>query len=219
VGERILGYPTPTVVKEVDFLKSIIPAEEEGSEEEATGDSVGRIDTVLVRPGVSPLQWCALELQAVYFSGDEMGPEYKVVAETPIGQFPFPVGRRRPDFRSSGPKRLMPQLQIKVPTLRRWGKKMAVVVDKPFFNSLGPMDRIDHLSNADIAWFVVAFSDTGGDFAQMNLDEVFFTTLESAIEGLTAGTPVPLEEFESDLATRLHDPKRKRNGTVITLDK
>lgn len=41
---------------------------------------------------------------------------------------PFPQVQRRPDLRSSGPKRLMPRLQIKVPTISRWGEEMAVVI-------------------------------------------------------------------------------------------
>ena len=31
----------------------------------------------------------------------------------------------------------MPQLEIKVPTLRRWSSKLAVAVDKPFFEAVG----------------------------------------------------------------------------------
>ena len=38
-------------------------------------------------------------------------------------RLPFPIGQR-PDYRSSAPK-IMPR-QIKVPALRRWGKKMVV---------------------------------------------------------------------------------------------
>lgn len=31
----------------------------------------------------------------------------------------------------------MPQLQVRVPTLRRWGKKLAVALDRAFFDALG----------------------------------------------------------------------------------
>jgi hypothetical protein len=57
----------------------------------------------------------------------------------------------------------MPQLLTKVPTLRRWGKKMAVVVDAPFFHSMGTMERVKDVSNSDIVWFLVDFvEDPGG---------------------------------------------------------
>ncbi len=36
-------------------------------------------------------------------------------------------------------------------------KKMAVVVDKHFFKSLGDIEVVDDLSSGDIAWFTVDF--------------------------------------------------------------
>jgi hypothetical protein len=91
----------------------------------------------------------------------------------------------------------MPQLQIKVPTLRRWGQKMAVVVDRGFYSALGPMELVQHVSNCDIAWFVLDIvEDTEGDGAHLEGSTVHLTTLERAVEGLTAGRPVSREEFE-----------------------
>lgn len=96
----------------------------------------------------------------------------------------------------------MPQLQIKVPALRRWGKKLAVVVDKAFFDALGEMAQVPDLSNADIAWFVVKYDEAGGA-AKMVSSHVLRTTLEHAVEGLTAGTPVSLEAFERRIKEKL----------------
>jgi hypothetical protein len=149
------------------------------------------------------MNWCALEIQAVYFSGTSMRREFDVIRESKMDTLPFPTGQRRPDYRSSGPKRLMPQLQIKVPTLRRWGKKMAVVVDRPFFNSLGKMDDLKEVSNSDIAWFIVDYEEGNGKSAILRRDEVRFTTLERAVEGLTGGVPVGLGEFESRIRSKL----------------
>lgn len=96
----------------------------------------------------------------------------------------------------------MPQLQIKVPTLRRWGKKMAVVVDEGFFDALGNMEDAGHVSNADLAWFVCRFVQGG---ASINLEPAFvkFTTLEHAVAGLTAGSPITLAEFEVHIRKKL----------------
>ena len=117
---------------------------------------------------------------------------------------PFPRQIRRPDYRSSGPKRLMPQLQIKVPTLRRWGKKMAVVVDKHFFESLGHMEEVGDLSNGDIAWFTVDFQeDDSGSRFKLVRNSVHVTTLERATEGLTGGSAVTLTEFEDGIRSKL----------------
>lgn len=119
-------------------------------------------------------------MQAVYFSGSNMGGDLAKFREWTGTGFPFPTGRRRPDFRSSGPKRLMPQLQIKVPTLRRWGKKMAVVID------FG-LRKVPHLSNADIVWFVVDYNPPEAGAYELRSSETAFTTLEDAVEGLTGG--------------------------------
>src|ERR1700681_998515 len=97
---------------------------------------------------------------------------------------PFPFANRHPDYRSSAPKRLMPQLQIKVPSLRRWGKKMAVVVDQDFFRNMGPMQAARDVSNCDVIWFVVKFDESQGE-ARIVPDMIHLTTLEHSVEGLT----------------------------------
>ena len=192
VSETLLGSSDPILVREIGFLQS------------DTGSDVGRIDMVLATQGpMQILDWCALEIQAVYFSGDEMGREFRSISGHMGTSLPFPSGRRRPDYRSSGPKRLMPQLQTKIPTLRRWGKKMAVVVDRPFFDAIGHMPEIPHISNGDIAWFVVKLEEdaqTGSH--RIVRDGVYVTTLERATEGLTGGNPVSKEEFETRIRAK-----------------
>lgn len=201
VGETILDDSNPRLVGEVGFLEASATTDAEG------GDDVGRIDMVLVsnRPVEgAPMEWCALEIQAVYFSGDAMRGEFKAFADDSVDWVIFPAGRRRPDYRSSAPKRLMPQLQIKVPTLRRWGKKMAVVVDRAFFDSVGEMDNVADISNADIAWFIVRFEEVeGGKYSRIVRDEVRYTTLERSVDGLTGGKPVPKAVFEERISGKM----------------
>ena len=195
VGETVLGTSTPDIATEIGFLRA-----EDGN------SHVGRIDMVLANQedGIATLNWCALEIQAVYFSGRSMSEEFRNIRDFKGEQVPFPGQIRRPDYRSSGPKRLMPQLQIKVPTLRRWGKKMAVVVDKHFFESLGHMEEVGDLSSGDIAWFTVDFEeDTNGGHFQLVRGDVHVTTLEKATEGLTGGSPVTLTEFEQGIRSKL----------------
>ena len=195
VGETVLGTSTPDVATEIGFLKA-----EDGN------THVGRIDMVLANreAGTAALNWCALEIQAVYFSGRSMNEEFRSIRGYEGEQPPFPSQTRRPDYRSSGPKRLMPQLQIKVPTLRRWGKKMAVVVDKHFFDSLGHMEEVGDLSSGDIAWFIVDFEeDHASRRFKLVRDSIHVTTLERATEGLTGGSPVTLNEFEDGIRSKL----------------
>lgn len=205
VGETILGDSDPRLVGEVGFLEAGATTDNEG------GDDVGRIDMVLVSSKTqegAPMAWAALEIQAVYFSGNAMKGEFEAFNDQTVDWVIFPAGRRRPDYRSSGPKRLMPQLQIKVPTLRRWGKKMAVVVDRAFFDSIGEMDNVADISNADIAWFIVKFEEVEGSTqTRIVRDEVRYTTLERSVEGLTGGKPVPLSVFETRISEKIVHPQ------------
>lgn len=228
VGEEVLGTSNPTLIREVDFLEGLglnvgnepttadpsEPQEDEPEPEKESGEGkpVGRIDLVLMHPD-DPNTWCAAELQGVYFSGEGMST-HLAQYESDASNLVWPDKNRRPDWRSSGPKRLMPQLQTKIPTLRRWGKKMAVIVDKPFRESLGEFVRIKHLSNADIAWFVVDYDPQTG---KMSLHDKIFTTLESSVEALTAGIPRSLESFEQKLVRIIESNTKAMKKKVIRL--
>ena len=73
VGETILQTTKPVVLGQIGFLDRL-RATEEITEEDAL-DFIGRIDNVLVHPTKQPMEWCALELQAVYFSFKSMNSE------------------------------------------------------------------------------------------------------------------------------------------------
>ena len=72
VGETVLGTSTPDVATEIGFLKA-----EDGN------THVGRIDMVLANreAGTAALNWCALEIQAVYFSGRRMSEEFRSIRD------------------------------------------------------------------------------------------------------------------------------------------
>ena len=74
---------------------------------------------------------------------------------------------------------------------------MVVIVDAPFFHSMGQMERVGDVSNADIVWFLVDFmEDPSGGPYQLEVVAEYYTTLESATLGLTGGIPVSQGEFE-----------------------
>ena len=93
-----MGDDNPRLVGEVGFLEAGATTDSEG------GDDVGRFDMILVsnktRPD-APMEWCAVEIQAVYFSGDAMIGEFAAYADTNVDWIVFPAGRRRPDYRRS----------------------------------------------------------------------------------------------------------------------
>jgi hypothetical protein len=203
VGDIMLGTKQPQVIGEIPFLQKIkAEVSQEGDSEPGEGDFIGRIDNILVHPDSSKgLNWCALEMQAVYFSGASMASEFKDIKEYP-NELRFPVRKRHPDFRSSGPKRLLPQLQTKVPELSRWGKKMAICIDESFFGELVGIEEIKHLSNADLAWFVVCYELEGGRY-HLRPKRCVFSKLDSTVKALTGGTPLPQEVFERLIRAKL----------------
>lgn len=210
VGETLLQTTEPIVLSEVGFLDRLRPEEVPAEDDEQDSrDFIGRIDNVLVHPSKDPLDWCALEVQAVYFSGKSMRNEFKLLSETEHQVLPYPAKHRRPDWRSSGPKRLLPQLQTKVPTIRTWGKKMAVVIDEAFFSSLVDLEPEKHLSNAEIAWFVVGY-DPAPNGWHMVPREVVFTKLDTSVKSLTGGVPLSRERFEEQLRFKLATAKPAR---------
>jgi hypothetical protein len=113
---------------------------------------IGKVDFVLgkILEG-AVVDFCAVEVQAAYFSGTETRSALKYfIANQNFGTLDI---FRRPDFRSSAQKRLIPQLQLKVPVFRRWGKKFFVVVDSQFFKSL-PEFRTTTQANSELTWLV-----------------------------------------------------------------
>ncbi len=200
IAEVVLDDMKAVPIGQINFLERVPLI---GGEETASDREVGRIDNVLVVPGSKPLKWCPVEIQAVYFSGSNMGLDFEHIRQQRTHTLPFPQAIRRPDYRSSAPKRLMPQLQIKVPTLRRWGKKMAVVVDIDFFNAMGRMETVDDLSNCDVAWFVVCYQENEQGEIHLKRERCVFTTLETSVAGLIAGRPVTQARFQEKILEKL----------------
>lgn len=165
--------------------------------------SVGNIDNIISKVEIDEIvDWCGLEIQAAYFSGDAMGPEieyYETHKALPV------PGNRRPDIRSCATKRLLPQLEIKVPTLRRWGKKMFVAIDESFFGWMPKIDEVDHISNADICWVVFGLDRSKSPY-QLQCNKVVLTTLEESRIGLIAGKPPAKPEYEKRIMQKLKDP-------------
>jgi Restriction endonuclease NotI len=206
IGETILQSPNAVSIGEVPFLRRVPKID---SDALLSQREVGRIDKVLVVENTKPLQWCPVEKQAVYFSGKKMALDFGNIAKFEGDGLPFPLVNRRPDYRSSAPKRLMPQLQVKVPTLRTWGKKMAVVVDQSFFDELGNLNSVNDLSNAEVVWFVVKYVEQPDGVVELQSSRTLMTTLEESVRGLVAAVPVSQPHFEETILTKLQRLNRR----------
>ena len=185
-----LNVETARIAYEVPFMRST-----------TTNKAAGRIDLVLANDDDGRLIWYGLEVQAVYFSGKGMTSEFERLLAESSALPPFPNAIRRPDWRSSSAKRLMPQLQVKVPTLRRWGTKLAVSVDRQFFEEIGgaSTNPVRDLDEGEIIWLVPEVS-SGYRLQRWHWETL---SLEDSTKKLLAARTVNRSEFEKTLRTKL----------------
>lgn len=91
VGEALLGTDSPVAISEVGFLTAV------GRDGQPTGADVGRIDLVLFRDQSSPLEWCAVEMQAVYITGPSIQADFRALRQRTGAELPFPPVHHRLD--------------------------------------------------------------------------------------------------------------------------
>ncbi len=166
-----------------------------------TNKSAGKIDLVVAQQQ-HDLTWFGLEIQAVYFSGPGMAMEFEALRHSRSVRPPYPRATRRPDWRSSSAKRLMPQLQVKGPTLRRWHSKIAVAVDKPFFAAIGgpSLKPTQDLNDGDVIWLVPELSADH----QLERWHCEVLTLEESQAKLLSAREIRRHEFERLLRDKLN---------------
>ena len=99
----------------------------------------------------------------------------------------------------------MPQLQIKVPTLRRWQAKMAVLVDRPFFDSIGGPSAAPSrdLGDGDIIWMAADMDCSDPMASRLTKGHWEVMTLEASSDKLLAAETVPQQDFLDSLRQKL----------------
>jgi hypothetical protein len=156
---------------------------------------IGKVDYLIARLDSQrkPVDFAALEVQAVYFSGASVRGAFQHFLK--YRKLP-PGSGRRPDWRSSAQKRLMPQLSLKIPVFRRWGKKFFVAVDSNFYGSLPAIRTIPSFANSEITWLVYPFARGTQGYA-MGQAEARFSTWDEVVTSLREGeAPDPSEVIE-----------------------
>lgn len=197
-GRRILAVPELSILRVTKTTPS----------GETRTTRVGKIDYLiaLLDNAGEPIDFAALEVQAVYFSGGALQPAFRQFITT--GKLPAD-SERRPDWRSSAQKRLMPQLSLKVPVFRRWGKKFFVAVDSHFFAAMPPMKEVQSLDNSEITWLVYPFQKAASEY-DIGQSSVHFTLWDDVLTVLREGTAPQPSEILADI-------KRKTRKSGITL--
>ncbi len=191
------------VFPEVRILK--ILAENEGEKDR----KIGKVDYVLgkIEDG-EIVDFAAVEVQAVYFSGSEIRSPLKHYLQT--RSLDLENSDRRPDFRSSAQKRLVPQLQLKVPVFRRWGKKFFVVVDTQFFGALPNFPQTTP-SNSELTWLSYPIESNGQDYTFGDA-KVIYSEWDEVRNALREGVPPEPSEIVAELQRKL---KNNRTPTKI----
>ncbi len=157
---------------------------------------IGKVDFLIAKiEGDRAVDFAALEVQAVYISGESIRPAYERYLKT--GDL-TEDSMRRPDFRSSAQKRLMPQLALKVPIFRRWGKRFFVAVDKTFFQAL-PQIEEQSQGNSEITWLSYDFKKQPSGGYRMQRPTVIHTIWDDVQEALREGKAPEQQELLAQL--------------------
>lgn len=168
---------------------------------------IGKVDFLLgkIEGGVIA-DFAAVEIQAAYFSGGSLRKVFAhYMAERSVEGLDT---KRRPDFRSCAQKRLIPQLQLKIPVFRRWGKKFFVVVDSEFFGSLPSFPETTP-SNSELTWLAYPIVSKGGAFT-MSDPKIVYSEWDEVQNSLREGKPPEPHEIVRELQAKLDGPMKKR---------
>ncbi|MFH0813829.1 MAG: NotI family restriction endonuclease [Pseudomonadota bacterium] len=179
---------------------------------DSNNKSAGNIDVVLVAydDQGKVYDFGALEIQAVYISGNVRDPFECYMKDPALGtkmDWSNEPNYPRPDYLSSSRKRLAPQLLFKGGILNSWGKKIAVALNKCFFDTLPPLKRVAR-EKADITWMIYQLElveGRGGDHSRFTLRKVneVFTEFEPALLAITTPSPGKIEDFLNLLQEKL----------------
>lgn len=177
------------------------------------GKKAGKVDYIIARLGEDgkPADFCALEVQAVYVSGKSYYPMFREFLTTGLP----PQEQRVMDWLSSR-KRLIYQLNLKVPVFRRWGKRFFVAVDRQFFNALPKMKRVPDIENSEVTWVLYDFKrrDEGARF-NMSPAEFYCTEWADVEVALREGVPPKQQEILDDIYAAM--TRKRAPVTVIDI--
>ncbi len=172
------------------------------------GKSAGNIDIVLVAYDESGkiYDFGSLEVQAVYISGNVRAPFEYYMTDPKTNQkmdWSTEPNYPHPDYLSSSRKRLAPQLIFKGGILNGWKKKIAVALNRSFFEILPALQKVEK-EKAEIAWLVYDLKLESGRFQLERVDTVY-TEFQPALVTITQPVPGRLEDFIKVLQEKLDE--------------
>jgi hypothetical protein len=188
--------------------------------QDATGESAGNIDVVLVAYDENGkiYDFGALEVQAVYISGNVRMP-FEAFMRDPAKNANMDWTKEenypRPDFLSSSRKRLAPQLIYKGGILNAWQKKTVVALDKHFWETL-PSLKETSKEKAEMAWMIYDFVPQANRY-KLTKESVVYTEFTTALDTITRSKAGKVTDFLEKLQAKL-DEKLETPPTNETLN-
>lgn len=154
--------------------------------EDDKSKKIGKVDFMLGRlENDKIVDFAALEIQSVYTSGGGVKDAFgHFIATREAGK----EGDLGVDFRSSAQKRLVPQLRLKVPIFRRWGKKFFVAIDDTFFAAL-PEFGATTSGNSELTWLAYPLRLQGAQPLILDDPMVHHTEWSKVEQALEEGKP------------------------------
>ena len=189
-GAKIVVFP--------EYKLLSIPGEDERTKK------IGKVDFLLGKIIDGNLvDFAALELQAVYSSGGGVQQAFDHYTATNNAGVDGDLGV---DFRSSAQKRLVPQLRLKVPIFRRWGKRFFVAIDTSFFAAL-PSFGTTTAGNSEVTWLAYPLATSQNAPMSLGRPDVHFTEWSKVEQALEEGSPPDspgdvLAELQARLSAR-----------------
>jgi hypothetical protein len=184
------------------------------------GRSAGNIDVVIAAydDGGKVIDFGALEVQAVYISGNIRDPFEGYIKETKGKIFDW-SGRAnypKPDYLSSSRKRLAPQLIYKGGIIRAWNKKTAVALNKGFFETL-PKFREVSKGEADIAWMVYGLRhEKSSQRFRLSRDKIVYAKFEDSLSRITKSEAGSVENFIGLLQDKINEKLESKSHPPST---
>lgn len=184
------------------------------------GCSAGNIDVVLVSYDDRGrlLDYGALEVQAVYISGNISAP-FQHFMDNPQDNHQMDWSRHskypRADYLSSSRKRLAPQLIYKGGILHSWGRKTAVALDRGFYSTLPVLDEVP-ADRAEMAWFIYdLIFDEATKRYKLTLSETKYTSFETALTKITRSEAGDEKQFIAHLQGRLDSKLENKTPSEV----
>ena len=175
---------------------------------DATGESAGNIDVVLVSYDKKGkiIDFGSLEVQAVYISGNVRNPFDKYMKTAQGKAFNWDgVNYPRADYLSSSRKRLAPQLLYKGGIFHEWKKKQAVALHESFYATLPALPEVPK-NQAELAWFLYRLEhDAKTHRFKMKKVRTVYTAFEPAMLKITKAPAGKVSDFMQQLQERLDD--------------